>query len=453
VAGPRFVAAPDGRPDVVVVGAGFAGAAAARKLTRDGLRVLIVEARDRVGGRIWFEPERLDGWPAELGGAFVFDRDLYPLLWAEIDRHGLELEWGSPAETELLWHTAGQLRSGSLPVPFGELESLERSLAHVRAAAARIDADVPLEEQDIADLDVSAEAFFGQVMLGPHTRDLWRAHIANLAGDDWDVPSVLPLLAGVAAAGGSVVAASFFDAPVDTPLARTQGPQLRHGTRALHAAVLGESDADILLGARVTAVREPADGVTVDFTGGSVDAGVVVVAVPLSVVAEIAFDPALPDAHREISRAGVAGRAEKVSALVSGCPRPFYAHGYPAQGGFASAATTVHDGDRAVVVGFTTHPGALDPNDAAAVQAALRAYCPSVVVHASAGHDWTGDPFARGTWSYYRPGQILRVGELTRPRGRVLFAGSDYDRRLGMEGALATGMAAADAARELLRQA
>jgi monoamine oxidase len=129
---------------------------------------------------------------------------------------------------------------------------------------------------------------------------------------------------------------------------------------------------------------------------------------------------------------------------VRDCPRPFYAHDFPPGGGLAAAATTVHDGEHAVVIAFTTHPGALDPNDREAVEAALRVYCPGLTVEVSAGHDWAGDPLSRGTWRYYRPGQILRIAELTRPHGRVAFAGSDYDRRLGMEGALATGMRAAE---------
>ena len=273
-------------------------------------------------------------------------------------------------------------------MPFAELASLERSFAHVREAAARVDPDRPLEEQDVADLDITPAEFFARADLGPHTRDLWRARVADVAGDDWDVPSVLPLLAGVAASGGSVLAAAFIDAPVDTPVARAMGPQLRHGTRALHAAVLGESSADILLGARVTAVRDGADAVAIESAAGPIEAGAVIMAVPLSVVADIAFDPPLPPEHAEIARTGVAGGAEKLTALVTKCPKPFLAYGFPPGGGLVAAAVTAHEGDRASVVAFTTHRGALDPNDAEAVQAALRVYCPEIVVEASTGHDW-----------------------------------------------------------------
>jgi phytoene dehydrogenase-like protein len=58
-----------GHYDVVVVGAGFAGLTAARELSRRGHSVLVVEARDRIGGRTW-TTERF-GRTLELGGTWV----------------------------------------------------------------------------------------------------------------------------------------------------------------------------------------------------------------------------------------------------------------------------------------------------------------------------------------------------------------------------------------------
>jgi monoamine oxidase len=57
--------------DVLVVGAGAAGLAAARKLARAGLRVLVAEGRDRPGGRAWSYPLGQSGVPAEIGAEFI----------------------------------------------------------------------------------------------------------------------------------------------------------------------------------------------------------------------------------------------------------------------------------------------------------------------------------------------------------------------------------------------
>ena len=73
--------------DVVVVGAGIAGLAAARTLAEKGLRVTLLEARDRVGGRIYSVPAAEGGLPVELGAEFI--HGLPPELINLVDEAGL----------------------------------------------------------------------------------------------------------------------------------------------------------------------------------------------------------------------------------------------------------------------------------------------------------------------------------------------------------------------------
>ena len=436
--------------DVVVVGGGFAGARSAAELSTAGHDVLVIEGRDRLGGRMWSEPDRLGGLhPVEWGGAFMLDRPTYPLTWQVIDRTGLELAWGSPADTELIWFTGGERRVGRLPVPFDELASLEHLLVRVQELASTIDVDAPIGEQDLSGLDVPWPQLLQGTGLGRHTIDLWKAHIITLAGDDWTVPSALPFLRSVAQAG-SVFDATFFDAPVDTPMARTLGPQLAGGTASLYAAVSEGAKGDLLLGHRVRRIVETADGVEVVTDERSIFARAVVVAVPIGVLNDVEFEPALPERLRSMAAEGVSAQAEKVTVLIENCPKPFYAHGVPAQGGFATISSTIHDGDTAVAVGFTTSPGALDLADLAAVEAAVRVYLPDCRVTDVAFHDWAADEFSRGTWSYLRPGQSADLDRVREPRGRLAFAGSDYDRRLGVEGALHSADLAATEVRQIL---
>jgi monoamine oxidase len=72
--------------DVVIVGAGMAGLTAARALAEAGLRVLVVEAQERIGGRIL--TEHVGGEALELGAEFIHGRP--PELWALIDEAALE---------------------------------------------------------------------------------------------------------------------------------------------------------------------------------------------------------------------------------------------------------------------------------------------------------------------------------------------------------------------------
>jgi glycine/D-amino acid oxidase-like deaminating enzyme len=72
--------------DVVVVGAGIAGLAAARALAEKGMRVVVVEARERVGGRVLSVP--VQGGAVELGAEFVHGRA--PELWSLMEEAGVQ---------------------------------------------------------------------------------------------------------------------------------------------------------------------------------------------------------------------------------------------------------------------------------------------------------------------------------------------------------------------------
>jgi monoamine oxidase len=73
--------------DVLILGAGVAGLAAARELTAHGLGVIILEARNRIGGRVWTAGISGDGAPVELGAEFIHGRE--PHMWELIERHHL----------------------------------------------------------------------------------------------------------------------------------------------------------------------------------------------------------------------------------------------------------------------------------------------------------------------------------------------------------------------------
>jgi monoamine oxidase len=74
--------------DVVVVGGGFAGATAARDLSRKGYSVVLLEGRDRLGGRTWYRPFQDTDFSIELGGGWISSRTMHTAL-AEIQRYGL----------------------------------------------------------------------------------------------------------------------------------------------------------------------------------------------------------------------------------------------------------------------------------------------------------------------------------------------------------------------------
>ena len=75
--------------DVIVIGAGFAGVTAARDLSRSGKSVLLLEARDRIGGRTYYQDVPALGRSVEMGGTWV--HWFQPHVFAEISRYEAEL--------------------------------------------------------------------------------------------------------------------------------------------------------------------------------------------------------------------------------------------------------------------------------------------------------------------------------------------------------------------------
>src|SRR5699024_2533713 len=133
--------------DVIIVGAGFAGLTTARELSRQGLDVLVLEARDRIGGRTWTD-SRL-GQDLEMGGTWVHWSQ--PHAWAEGSPYGLEVI-RSPRAEETYWLEGDQLRHGT-PDEFLQLITPGMSNLTKDAAAAIPPPDNPLQASAIQDLD------------------------------------------------------------------------------------------------------------------------------------------------------------------------------------------------------------------------------------------------------------------------------------------------------------
>ena len=95
--------------DVIVIGGGLAGVTTARETTLGGLGTLLLEARDRLGGRTW--TYRWNDTDIELGGGWVHWHQ--PHVWSEITRAGLSVERGTDAQVSG-WFVGKERRTGTL---------------------------------------------------------------------------------------------------------------------------------------------------------------------------------------------------------------------------------------------------------------------------------------------------------------------------------------------------
>lgn len=76
--------------DVVVIGAGLSGLQAAYTAQQAGLSTVVIEARNRVGGKVWSVPLASGRGCAELGAAWVND-SLQPRIWAYAQKFGMKV--------------------------------------------------------------------------------------------------------------------------------------------------------------------------------------------------------------------------------------------------------------------------------------------------------------------------------------------------------------------------
>ena len=415
--------------DVIVIGAGFTGIAAARDLREAGHRAIVLEARDRIGGRTWYREIPGTGVWAEYGGMF-FSRAEQPYLAREIERYGIAVT--SPGQPEVFGWVRGTTRTVGMEA-IGEVQaSLEGS--RMRASLDDVAAAFRSGDRTRLDaLDMPAARWIEQVGAGPEASDYLRAFLAAMGGSSVERCSVLPLLWDMVELGYTPI-----DVFVD------MGELFTDGTKSLIDAMA--ADLDVRFGSVVTHVGHDADRVTVRLADGSVvTAPAAVVALPLNVWADVTFDPPPAEPKRAAASRRHPGEVSKVLAIVRNAPTTYLGAGWgtPINAGFV---TKPAGEDARLFMGFSVQPR-VDLEDREAVAAAVRAHLPEAEVVETAGHDWIADPFANGTWLSTPPTWFSdgTFEALTEQEGRLAFAGSDIAREGAgwIEGAIASGIVAA----------
>lgn len=443
--------------DVVVIGAGLAGLNAALELEAAGCDVVVLEAKRRVGGRI--HSMRQLGANAEAGGTYIGAG--YERVFAAAERFGIRLIDVSPVleffrEQDLVLD--GELiRQADWPAhganPFPDADKTYLPWSYHRALTQR---ENPLErpadwtDARFAPLDVSMRAWLAGLGLSDAAIRVAYDLNPSFGADAADVSALFLLFRG-----------AFSKAQRAHARGDAIGFTAEHGVQRIPEAMAGALAREVELDAAVESIRCDARAADVRCRDGRrFRAAHVVCAVPLAVLGAIALDPPLT---------GV--QAEAVTALPSQPVTQVYlrpkARFWEADGYAPSLYTNSAAGMLAAVRSGTnpaevTHfsawimgerAAALDAlDDAAAGRRVIEAI--EQLRPAARGRlelidvqSWGADPFTRGAWAYYRPGQVRRfAGRLNARHARIEFCGEHLAiGARGMEGAMETGEHAARA--------
>jgi monoamine oxidase len=431
---------------VTVIGAGLAGLSAAYDLHRAGWKVTVLEARDRVGGRVYSLRCFSDGLVAEGGGEFIEESHQRMLTFAKQFNlklgkvgswQGQAKDWGSfdgkagPMSNTEIWGTD----------LYDEIAKIWRALSELakyvpnpnRPQAAR-EAE-RLDRQSTADWIHSLDAH-------PLAKKDFIQHIRSEYTCEPERHSLLDLARN---------ASMYY-----TKMERGMNYRLIGGNDLIPRA-LAEALPDVRLNAPVTSIRVLPDEVAVTFKQAdsnlTIHSAFAILAIPLTTARLIEFNPPLPSAHQKMVDEISYGAVTKV--LIEYRKRFWDERGW--NGRLATDAPIVYtwhatnhieNGHSILTVYTGGDPGAKlaalsnEERIRVAVDEIEKLFPGSSdLMECTATVAWPNEPYTRGSYMALAPGEVTAHWKtLFEPAGRLFFAGEHATPIQGyMEGAVESG--------------
>jgi pseudooxynicotine oxidase len=423
--------------DVAIVGGGFAGVTAARELTMRGRSAVLVEARDRLGGRTFTEDH--DGHPMELGGTWI--HPLQSNVWAEINRYGIEYEVFPVPGVRQMLVTGGRIVET-------DDDFLTRAIAALGEFLQPGAELFPAPYSNTGNWGPDPQGYDKRSMreqinafeVEPEIRDWVEGMCCLVAFGPLDQATISEMYRLYAESGQSP----------EQMLAVLGAMKILTGTRSLIEAIASQAtQTDIRLNSPVRRVTQTGDGVRVELSGGdAVTARTALITLPMNVLNSVEFEPRLSETKRTAATERHVGIGRKTYVHVKGDIGNIAVLA-PATEAINWAVTYHNEPHGSWMTTFSADPRRMPSekyDDIASMQTALQRLVPGVEVDRIIGWDWANDPLALGTWLIFRPGQLERLlPGLRQTEGRLFFAGADSAPvwRSFIDGAIESGYRAA----------
>lgn len=446
------------RCDVAIVGAGASGLAAARDLVKGGADVLVIEARDRVGGRT-LSKQLNNGVTIDLGGQWVAPTQGRVLELAS--KLGLRtFQTFEDGQHILLIDGAVQrLEGGQIDEAADVDDDYWQGQAALERLAASIDPEAPWTHPDAAELDSI-------------TFSEWADRTLVTGGGRIRMKMIAPAVFSVDACELSMLHVAFYFGAAGgfDVLTRTRGggqdSRFTTGMQELSIGLARDLGSRILLGHPVHRIVQDQSGVRIECDGLEVAARRVIVAMPPTIAGRINYSPQMPAGRDALTQRMPMGTAIKMMLVYD---RPFWR-----DEGLSGIALTdqdvpqlmfdnsPEDGSCGILVGFTEGSAArrwIDRNESERRSAAIETVTDCFGRRAQDVRDyielsWMNEEYSRGCYAgVMPPGVWTTFGRALRePVGRIHWAGTETATFWPgyIEGALQAGERAAAEVAQLL---
>lgn len=431
--------------DVIIIGAGFAGVTAARDISLRDHKTLVLEGRDRKGGRTWVD-HRL-GVNLEMGGTFI--HWFQPNIWAETMRYDLPVAELNEIE-RAYWKSGDKIHTGTKDDEFDRMRIgmkvfAQDTLKYFPRPYEPLTEMEKLKEIDHISIRDHLDAIKPQV--GQEIYDVldgyWSAYFCT---DDLTIPALSQAYRWLAMSHNN------WDIMEDI----FELYKFENGTKSLIDAIWEDARADIKFEAAVTAVERTGDGYKVSTRDGQeYTAKAVISTLPINTLNNVKFTPPLPKELQDLAdERQTSDTGAKIWVKVGNIDHTFRftAPSHP------SSSLHVQFFDRekreGILMGYVSNGTKLDVDNKEEVQEFLRMWMPEIEVIETTGHNWYQDEFALGTWPVARTEQLTKYGDAIRDAKDGFFlAGSDYaDGWSGfMDGAIESGKQNAFRAHQYLK--
>ncbi len=448
--------------DVVIVGAGLAGLTAARELTAKGKKVIVLEARNRVGGRVLNEPIA-PGKVSERGGTFVGPTQDHILALGKA--YGVETFDTYDNGNNVYLSSGGRSTfsdtgpTGSAPLDPAILPDLATIIGNLDTMSTEVPVDAPWSAAKAGQYDSQTlESYIRANQINPNFVKLVDAACRPIFGAESKELSLLFVLFYIASSGNETNPGTF-ERNFNT---RGGGQQSRFigGSQVIPNAMAKELGKRVVLRSPVRKIRQTKTGVKVTSDRMIVNAKHVIVAVPPTLAGRIDYAPNLPQNRDALMQRVPQGSLLKATAVYD---KPFWRDkGLTGQAlsteTFISATfdDSPEDGSPGVVFGFIGGDKARgfkklsrEEQKATALAEFDRFFESKEAGNAKRFFltSWTDEKWTRGCpVGIYPPGVMVAYGDQIRqPVGRIHWAGTETSAYWNgyMDGAVRSGERAA----------